>query len=227
MTDETSPKTDADGSPTQRTRRALVQLLGSAVAMGAFSGSVTGSGTHDTYCTDTGHEGKRNDRFEVTGLSLSDDEFRLDRLRFAPTLDGEMEELFAIEGFVATVTNGKVIRMDVGSVEIHHDFLDAIAGVLDSLAEGDVPDEFDTPPAAVHAYLDRIDTREFERLRATLENEGGADALERRLRSGVRTETDSDGYAGGFVLILVLFILLVIIGAGFGSGIDHASGMNR
>lgn len=29
---------------------------------------------------------------------------------------------------------------------------------------------------------------------------------------------DDDGYGGGFVLILVLFILLVIIGAGFGLG---------
>jgi uncharacterized protein (TIGR01732 family) len=29
---------------------------------------------------------------------------------------------------------------------------------------------------------------------------------------------DSGSYAGGFVLILVLFILLVIIGAGFGTG---------
>lgn len=226
MTDETSPKTDADGSPPERTRRTLVQLLGSAVAMGAFSGSVTGS-TDDTDCTDTGHEEKRSDRFEVTGLSLSDDEFRLDRLRFAPILDGEMEELFAIDGFVATVRNGTVVRMDVDSIEIHHDFLDAIVEVLDSFAEGDVPDGFDTAPATVHAYFDWIDTREFERLRATLENEGGADALERRLRSGVRTETDSEGYAGGFVLILVLFILLVIIGAGFGSGMDRATRMNR
>ena len=226
MTDETSPKTDVDGSTTQRTRRALVQLLGSAVAMGAFSGSVTGSGTHDTDCTDTGHEEKRNDRFEVTGLSLSDDEFRLDRLRFAPTLDGEMEELFAIEGFVATVTNGKVIRMDVDSIEIHHDFLEAIVAVIDSFAEGDVPDGLDTAPAAVHAYLDRIDTREFERLRAILENEG-ADTLERRLQNGVQADTDSEGYAGGFVLILVLFILLVIIGAGFGSETDRASEMDR
>ncbi|KZN23339.1 hypothetical protein A4G99_15050 [Haladaptatus sp. R4] len=226
MTDETSPKTDADGSPPKRTRRTLVQLLGTAVAMGAFSGSVTGSGTHDTDCTDTGHEEKRSDRFEVTGLSLSDDEFRLDRLRFAPVLDGEMEELFAIDGFVATVTNGTVARTDVDSIEIHQDFLDAIVEILDSFAEGDVPDGFDTAPAAVH-YFDRIDTREFERLRAILENEGGADALERRLRNGVQTDMDAEGYAGGYVLILVLFILLVIIGAGFGSGTGRAAEMDR
>lgn len=31
-------------------------------------------------------------------------------------------------------------------------------------------------------------------------------------------DNGGSGYAGGFVLILVLFILLVIIGAGFGSG---------
>ena len=37
-------------------------------------------------------------------------------------------------------------------------------------------------------------------------------------------DSGSGGYAGGFVLILVLFILLVIIGAGFGLGGDEVRG---
>jgi uncharacterized protein (TIGR01732 family) len=44
-----------------------------------------------------------------------------------------------------------------------------------------------------------------------------ANGIDKELLSGSDT-VNSAGYAGGFVLILVLFILLVIIGAGFGGG---------
>ena len=44
-----------------------------------------------------------------------------------------------------------------------------------------------------------------------------ANGIDKELLSGSDT-VNSAGYSGGFVLILVLFILLVIIGAGFGGG---------
>ena len=80
------------------------------------------------------------------------------------------------------------------------------------LADGDVPPGFDSAPNVVSEYFAQPETRYFEHLLAIMEHDGVADTLERFVRDG----ESSEGYAGGFVLILVLFILLVIIGAGFG-----------
>jgi uncharacterized protein (TIGR01732 family) len=227
MTDETPPEVDANSFPLQQSRRTLVQLLGSAIAMGAISGSAAGSGdTHIPECTVAAREEKRSDNFDVSGLSLTDDKFHLERLQFTPTIGDETTEMFVIEGFEATVKNDTVVGMDVDSIKIHEELAETILEVVAHLADGDIPDGFDTAPTAVHEYLDQIDVRHFERLQAVVED-GGSDTLEQRLQKSVGMDAGTEGYAGGFVLILVLFILLVIIGAGFGIGTGRSSEAGR
>ncbi|WP_083252748.1 YjcZ family sporulation protein [Haladaptatus sp. W1] len=219
MSDETSSEVDTNSFPLQQSRRTLVRLLGSAIAMGAISGSAVGGGdNNDRKCTVANREDKRNDSFDLNGLSLSDDEFHLEWMQFTPTIDGETKEMFAIEGFAATIKNDEVTRMDVDSIEVHEDLEKIIMESVSYLADGDIPDEFNTAPTAIHEYLDHIDTRHFEHLQTVMEKEGGTDMLEHRLQNNVPMDADTEGYTGGFVLILVLFILLVIIGAGFGLG---------
>jgi uncharacterized protein (TIGR01732 family) len=223
MSDETSPEVETNSFPLQQSRRTLVRLLGSAIAMGAISGSVAGGDDNtNSKCTVAGHEDEQSDFFDLNGLSLTDDEFHLKWLQFTPTIDGETKEMFAIEGFEATVKNNVVTKMDVDSIEIHEDLEEIIMELVGYLADGNIPDGFNTAPNTIHEYLDQIDTRHFERLQAVMENKGGTDTLEHRLQNSVPMDADTDGYAGGFVLILVLFILLVIIGAGFGIGGDSS-----
>ncbi|WP_315858762.1 YjcZ family sporulation protein [Blastopirellula sediminis] len=51
-----------------------------------------------------------------------------------------------------------------------------------------------------------------------LEEEEAADSVAQSIEiaESLGADTEAEGYGGAFVLILVLFILLVIIGAGFG-----------
>ncbi|WP_435156872.1 YjcZ family sporulation protein [Haladaptatus sp. DFWS20] len=218
MTNEKSPAVDSNSFPLQQSRRTLVQVLGSVLATGAISGSVAGGSD-----TNTGYAGAEDEEqynaVELKGLSITDDEFHLEWLQFAPTIDGETKELFTLAGFAATIENDTVTEMGVDSVEIHDDLEQTIIEFIGSLANGNMPDGSDTAPNAVSAYLDGMDTRHFEHLQMVLENGDVAETLERNLQSGGVAE----GYGAGFILILVLFILLVIIGAGFGIGTGRAS----
>jgi len=223
MTDETAREVEANGAPFQHSRRTLVRLLGSAIALGAISESASASrgGAHDTRRSCGGQRGTSGDSFEVTGLSLTDNTFHLDRLRFAPTVDGHQTELFTVTGFEAAVDTSAVTEMDVDSIHLHRDVERFVLQVVGALARGHSPDGSNTQTDGsnrsidvVRAYLDQVDTRRFERLQATMKRDGVADTIEHRLRHTPGAEGD----AGAYVLILVLFILLVIIGAGFGLG---------
>ena len=223
MTDESTPDSTTNGFPIPQSRRSLISLLSSAIAMGAISGSVSADGsTENIGCTvaDPEEQHNRPDGFEVRDLAFTDDEFRLGRLQFAPSIDGKSTRLFAMEGFEATVENDVVTSTDVDSVVVHEDFDETIVGFLDMFVDHGVSDRSAATSNVVSEYLDRIDARHFERLRAIVEREGSADALESQLQQNPPSD---GGYAGGYVLILVLFILLVIIGAGFGVGSQRSA----
>ncbi|WP_227378194.1 hypothetical protein [Haladaptatus halobius] len=177
--------------------------------MGAISGSVAGGDNNDSKCTVAGHEDEQSDSFGLNGLSLTDYEFHLEQFQFTPTIDGETKEMITIEGFEATVKNDVVTKMDVDSIKIHDDHEEIIMELVNYLTDIDIPDGFNTAPNAVYEYLDQINTQQFERLQAAMENKDSTDTREHCLQNSVPMDAETEGYGAGFILILILFILLV------------------
>lgn len=67
--------------------------------------------------------------------------------------------------------------------------------------------------------LDGVDNNQLiEATQHVMDGINNGEINQQWIRDSLTRDNDSSGYAGGFVLILVLFILLVIIGAGFGIG---------
>jgi uncharacterized protein (TIGR01732 family) len=107
-----------------------------------------------------------------------------------------------------------ILDKEIDSSQLIH----ASQYLMDGLSEGAIDEEWLVANGLDEDLLEGVETNQLmeatQHLIDGLSN-GGID--QQWIEDSLNSDNVGDsGYAGGFVLILVLFILLVIIGAGFG-----------
>jgi uncharacterized protein (TIGR01732 family) len=97
--------------------------------------------------------------------------------------------------------------------------INAAQFLMEGLNKGEIDEKWLEANGFETDLLDGVDNNQLiEATQHVMDGINNGEINQQWIQDSLASDNGSSGYAGGFVLILVLFILLVIIGAGFGIG---------